>query len=140
MKNDTVLRMKIASAFSVVSHTLLGVFKNEYPVLSGNCFAVEATDGQHYGIVNFNLENWEEVLRRGIELPIQIAIVHKNVAIVHDERIPHEWYSEYWCELCCPDQFLPVTQKLRHDREIRSGFRTDHGHSIQFDPSKSPKL
>ena len=126
---------KILLAKGVSGSTLLGVNTNSFPVQSGNCFSVY-TEGSRYRIVNFSLENWNEMIKKYIKLPIKILTLNEDYAIIHDERIPHKWYDDYWCEICCPHEFLPITQKFRLEREEWSGYREVFDGYVSITPSK----
>lgn len=124
--------------------TLVGVFIKTYPAEHGNCFSVKATDGKEYRIVNFNHENMEEALRRGLKFPIKIKPIGKCVAIIHDSRIPDNWYDKVWCEVCCPGYLLPMPQTMRHERQIERGelIERRYGNYIisTVDFSKAPRF
>lgn len=80
--------------------TLLGI-GGPFPRKGGNCFSVETEEGPTYHIINFRLENFEELIRRGIaHWPIEIEPIDKHHAKVVDERMPIEWYDERHCSIC----------------------------------------
>lgn len=120
--------------------TCVGVITDSYPVPHGNCFSVIGSDGKHYKIVNFAHENIVEAVRRGVEFPIRIKSLSDRIAIVHDERIPDDWYDYGFCEVCCPKDLLPVTQLVRHERQIARGERMEQGDIVCLDFSKRPEL
>lgn len=67
----------------------------------GNCFSVETEEGPAYHLINFRLENFEELIRRGvINWPVKITPVDDDHAEVTDERIPKEWYYNKYCSIC----------------------------------------
>lgn len=87
-------------AIKVCSSTLLGV-GGPRPMKGGNCFSVETEGGQSYHITNFRLENFEELIRRGmISWPVEITPLKPGHAEVTDERIPEEWYDRTICGIC----------------------------------------
>jgi hypothetical protein len=131
--------MKTINAKRISGWTLIGVNVNNYPVPHGNCFTVE-TEGKDYKIVNFSLENMEELNRLGVEFPVKIHLLNDSRAIIHDERIPTSWYDDRWCEVCCPESLLPYPQRLTHDREIMQGVRTEHNGGTAIDFTKRPTL
>lgn len=101
------------------------------------------TARKDFRIVNFNLENLEYLRKNGLELPLKLVPISAHLAIVHDERIPHEFYDERWCEVCCPEELLPSPQQARLKRQEASGERTVHRGdvftSVSYDPSKRPR-
>lgn len=123
----------------VTSVTLVGICIDNYPVSSGNCFSVHTKSGD-YRIVNFSHENLEEIIRRGINFPMTILTISNRVALIHDERIPNNWYDMRYCEVCCPEQLLPIQQQLTHDREEKQGVRKVSSNVLRFDRSKCPDL
>jgi hypothetical protein len=105
--------------------TLVGYF-GPFPRAHGNCFDAVADNGKAYRIVNFGHENLKELLRRGLKYPVKIRVLvdgKRRRAIIHDERIGDAWYSEQWCDGCCPDEFLPIQQRLVHERQEARGER-----------------
>lgn len=128
------------NALKITGHTLLGV-GGEPPHSSGNCFSVEADDKREYRIVNFVYENFHHVLKQGVSWPVKIKVLRDHIAVIHDSRIPDEWYMARFCEVCCADDLLPVPQILAHERQEERGERIDMGHGwIKIDWSKRPKL
>lgn len=119
--------------------TCVGVLTKNFPISSGNCFSVVAENDKSYRIVNFVHENMEELFRRGFKAPFKIAVIGKNTAIVHDERIPDRWYQDRYCEVCCPSELLPVNQRMAHLRHIECGYRTEYETWVTFNPSRKPK-
>jgi hypothetical protein len=109
---------------SIGGHTLLGVNTSKYPVKHGNCFDMVISRDKGVKIVNFYVENLEELIRRNeITLPVKIGMISEHCGVIMDERIPHDWYSDRFCEVCCPDRLLPITQRLRIWRDEESGKR-----------------
>jgi hypothetical protein len=118
--------MKILNATKVGMVTCVGVLTDKYPVEHGNCFDLYA-EGKFYRIVNFCHENLEEAIKRHkLTWPIKISPLKddSDIAIIYDERIPDSWYSYRYCEVCCPEQFLPINQQLTHKRQELRGERT----------------
>lgn len=143
-----------SKAFCFTSHTLVGYdMSAKFPREHGNCFSVmeellpgaaddikSKPDDERWEaiskaqkenllrenrIVNFNHENMEELLERGVvQWPIDILVVVPGVAVIHDARIPASWYDKYFCPTCCPTSHLPVTQHLNSMRDIESGRTT----------------
>jgi hypothetical protein len=124
---------KRIDAVEIGEQTLVGSF-GDFPRKHGNCFGLITEEGKNYRIVNFIVENLEEALERGLEWPIKIIPITERTAIIHDERIPHDWYMDRWCEVCCPHDLLPIPQKLRQDREIKYGTREEYVTEINGKP------
>lgn len=128
-------------ALQITSHTLVGVYTaGGFPVAHGNCFNVLCSDGKERAIVNVALENLEEAIKRGVTWPIKIKRLSDRHAVIHDERIPDNWYGSGFCEICCPKELLPVDQLLAHERQIARGEREEHLGCVCIDWSKRPKL
>lgn len=127
-------------AIGVTSNTLLGVSSKEYPLEWGNCFSVKTSDDGNYKIVNFIVENLEEVIRRGVNWPITIKVLSDNIAVINDIRIPHNWYRDRWCTTCCPKDLLPIPQQLEYERNILSGVYVKNGPLLYIDHSKAPTI
>jgi hypothetical protein len=121
----------------VLSHTLVGGINKTFPVKTGNCFSVEASDGKKYDIVNFYYENYQEVNRLGLKNQIKIRSLSERAAIILDERIPDRWYNNYYCEVCCPESLLPHPQRMRHQRQEARGERVVGKGFIKIDLTKA---
>lgn len=116
----------VIEATRVAETTLVGTLSNSFPLPSGNCFGVEASDGKGYRILNFVYENLQELLKRGmISFPIKILVLAEHNAVLHDDRIPDDWYLRDFCESCTPCCLLPLHQRLRQLRAIARGTRTE---------------
>lgn len=131
--------MKIKEATEIGFVTCLGVMSSEYPILYGNCFSMIA-DHKEYKIVNFIYENIEEAIKRGVSYPIKIGLLSDRLAVIHDERIPDDWYNDHFCEICCSTEFLPIQQILAHQRQEKRGERILIGRLVGYDHNKQPKL
>ncbi len=121
--NDILLATEIGE------QTCLGVLsiRDGKPQSSGNCFSLEGKNKNgrwSLRIVNFYVENLRYVLTHGITWPIKVMRLSERVAIVHDERIPEEWYNQRYCETCCPEDFLPCSQVMARRRQEARGERT----------------
>ena len=112
-----------ANAVEVTESTLLG---------GNNCFSVVTDQGKHYRIVNFYLDSGfiqhpgskkglETLLKEGLTWPIKIAVLSERIACINDPRIPDSEYRDEFCEVCCPQELLPMPQRLRKARRIASG-------------------
>lgn len=112
-------------AVKIGGQTLVAINKTkEPPYERGNCFDVKGSDGEYYRIVNFNIENLETLIdNKIVNLPVKISKIAKHKAVIDDERIPYQWYSNDFCEICCPTDLLPITQRLRIKRDETAGKR-----------------
>jgi hypothetical protein len=123
--------LSLFNAKHVTNYTLVGV-SDERPTERGNCFSVKDHDGSEWRILNFNYENLEALETLGLEWPVQCKSVSEHLAIIQDPRIGERWYSKRYCEVCCPESLLPVTQQQRHEREEMRGQRQTLGNCIQI--------
>ena len=112
---------KVLKATHITHHTLVGVLGNTFPRKGGNCFGVALEDGRDVQIVNFILENLQELLKRGLKWPIKVELLTEHEGIVIDERIPDNWYNDAYCSVCTPFEFLNHCQKKKHERAIARG-------------------
>ena len=142
-----MIDMEILQATGIGSHTLVGFDDSKgYPLTQGNCFSVCTVEDRLCRIVNFSHENFIEAVARGVKLPISIGIIGKNngtgegYAIVHDKRISVDWYQQRWCEICCPEDLLPLPQRLAHALEIEQGVRIQGDGFIKINYAKKPTL
>ena len=122
--------------------TLVGFGGGKPPFESGNCFSLIAENGHGYRIANFNYENMKYLLSHGVPFPIEIHVLSEDrkIAVIHDARIPNSWYSNKFCEICCSEAFLPITQLLQRGRERLQGVRQDMGKFVRITPGLSPKI
>jgi len=120
--------------------TLVGYMSNNFPMRSGNCFTVVNKEGKDYKIANFGHEDLEEAMRRGITFPIPILILAEGVAVIHDPRIPDDWYWEGFCGICTPNDLLSTTSKLAHQRGIECGAIKEEGSWIHYNHENTPTL
>jgi hypothetical protein len=44
-------------------------------------------------------------------MPVQVHLLSERIGIIHDPRIPDEWYDKRYCEVCCPESLLPFPQQ-----------------------------
>jgi hypothetical protein len=101
---------------SVAGSTMLG---------SNNCFSLRGTQGLVYRVLNFKLENLDRAMHAaGIDFPIKLGVYGRGtLALVMDPRLDQRFYEEHLCEVCCPREMLPLTQRLRVQLEIERGKR-----------------
>lgn len=139
------MEKQLINATGIDETTCIGVMKTQYPLEYGNCFAVCTENGGSYGIVNFILENLEEAIKRGVTWPIRLLKLDDRHAIIHDSRIPYNWYKKDWCETCCSKELLPEHQQLEKQRQEERGeiiyTKTKDGFVMTtIDRSKAPDL
>lgn len=108
-------------ALGITRSTCVGMPDRNEPENHGNCFGVKADNGASYNIANFNLENLEALLRKGLTWPIEIKALGDRNALIHDPRIGERWYQNEYCEICTPRKLLPAPQLDRREREILRG-------------------
>ena len=122
--------MKTINATKLMSQTLVGS-SGDFPRDNGNCFSIEDDNKREYNIVNFYLENLEELIRlKKIDWPIKCLEISKRQAVINDGRIPDEWYRNKFCEVCTPLALLPLPQRLQHLRDIDRGNRVEHANGM----------
>lgn len=122
------------NAVSITSQTLVGV-SGTPPFKRGNCFSVLAEGGEkEYRVVNFCLENLEALMWKGLSWPIKILPISEQITIIHDKRIGDQWYMDRFCEVCCPEELLPLLQQAKLNRMDLRGERTKHKGWVSFHP------
>jgi len=136
-----MIKFDTVKAVSIGSQTLVGYMKSDgRPLDHGNCFSVTSETGEHYKILNFNVENLNYLISIGISMPVDIHVMSDRHAVIHDARIPHEWYSKTFCTTCCPESMLPIAQRLANAREVLQGVRTYHEAYVSIAPGMRPVL
>jgi len=114
--------MKDLKALRWTSTTLVGVLSKKFPLSSGNCFSVRGDDDKEYRIVNFCLENLEYLEKKGINFPFGIRAIGDRTAVMHDARIPHDFYQTRFCEVCCPRELLHFLSNWSGTAISKAGF------------------
>lgn len=115
----TLDKFKFKNATSITSTTLVGTMGKKFPLANGNCFSVECDDKTEYRIVNFVLENLEQLIKiKQLQWPVLILPISERQAVIVDERIPEDWFSNDYCEVCCPFNLLPHNQQMRYVRKL----------------------
>jgi len=133
--------MDTEKAVAITSQTLVGIGgERGFPFQHGNCFSVRTEEDKIYKIVNFCAENLEELVHRGLEFPFQILPLSEHVALIHDSRIPDNWYQHRYCEVCCPEELLPHPQQMAHKRQEERGERVVGDGWISIYPDKVPVI
>jgi hypothetical protein len=115
-------------ALHVTFQTLLGVSKRSEPEARGNCFSV-AVEGNTFDglrVCNFNLENLEALIEKGLTWPIDIEPLGERNALIMDGRIGERWYDDRYCEICTPQTLLPSNQLAKRRRDVLRGQRVEH--------------
>lgn len=92
--------------------TLIGSF-GEFPRKTGNCFSLMDEKGEYHRVVNFNYENLKEWMHRTGQTDVDVECIPKSdhIWMIADERIPKNWYSNRFCEVCTPYRLLPYEQR-----------------------------
>jgi hypothetical protein len=108
-------------ALQIAGSTCVGHPKRQQPEPFGNCFTVKADDGKYYRIANFNLENLEALIEKGLTWPIALKPLGERNALIHDPRIGERWFDRAYCEICTPHAFLPAPQIDRRERDALRG-------------------
>lgn len=107
--------------------TMIGICDKNYPIKGGNCFSMDTKEGREYRILNFGVENLNELIRRGLELPVRLHVLRegesRGIAVLNDERIDNQWYNQDLCTVCTPYDILNLTQRLKIWRDEESGYR-----------------
>lgn len=119
--------------------TLVGAHSDTYPYKRGNCFSVMATDGKEYKIVNFVAENFKALHKFGCASPIKIKVLAGKTAVIHDDRIPANWYRKDFCEVCTPASLLPMPQQLAHERLVSCGAEKQLERCTQYIMTLAPQ-
>jgi hypothetical protein len=115
------------NAIQIAGSTCVGVSSHDRPQPWGNCFSVKADDGKYYQIANFNLENLEALIEKGLAWPIALKSLGERHALIHDSRIGERWYDKEYCEICTPQRFWPAPQVDKREREVLRGAIQDCG-------------
>lgn len=113
------------NALEITESTCVG-HGGERPQERGNCFSVRADDGKHYRIANFNLENLEALVEKGLKWPIPLKPLSERTALIHDPRIGERWYQNRYCEICTPRKFWPPQQLDARERQVARGEIIEH--------------
>ncbi len=131
--------MKTLNASRITMHTLVGYSGNKFPMggKGGNCFSVE-TDGGELRIVNFGMENLEHLISLGLKWPIRVEDIGSGRGVINDGRIGDRWYSDRFCEACCPKDLIPLPQRLVQLRQIQRGDRKEEGEWITCNMAHKP--
>jgi hypothetical protein len=85
-------------------------------------------EGERYErrISNFNLENLEALIEKGLTWPIEIEPLGERNALIMDKRIGERWYDNRYCEICTPEAHLPSNQLAVRRREVLRGRQVEH--------------
>ncbi len=120
------------------------------PHAHGNCFSMKTDDGKNFKIVNFVHENFEHLVKCGLELPVALTPISERHAVVDDPRIPLEFYQSEYCSVCCPSDLWPEPQQFERLRKILRGemvVKPPRGDGSRFDcgyvsihPDKRPTI
>ena len=123
---------KFLDAIEMGGQTCVGVIKEKFPFSSGNCFSL-GTGKKGYKVLNFNAENFEELLKRKkLAWPVKIIDVGDGCCFIHDDRIPGNWYQGHICRVCAPYRFQSVPEQLKRWRDLASGRRVEKNGMISL--------
>lgn len=116
----------LINAIKLTKKTLIASSGGKYPLSMGNCFSLLSEDGNEYRVVNFILENLNYLIEHNkVNFPILILPLSKNIAVVCDKRIPDKFYLSKFCEVCTPEELLPLSQRLKQLLDIQKGVRNE---------------
>jgi hypothetical protein len=135
----------------VLESTCVGFIGETFPMSRGNCFSlmVKSKHGEEScRVLNFCIENLEELVKRKIiKLPVKVLVIprpngnSRGICVIHDTRIPHEWYYEDFCPTCSPIELLTPAQRLMKWRKIDSGVLVcQNGFETEGIQTKTEKL
>jgi hypothetical protein len=96
--------------------TLVGYNTSKFPIKGGNCFSLIDLDGNSHRVVNFGFENLEEWIRLTEQTDITVQCIPKSNRLweICDERIPKDWYNDWYCTVCTPIRMLPYEQRKKY--------------------------
>jgi hypothetical protein len=116
-----------AEAVKLGGCTYVGHLEKEFPRKHGNCFGLVTAAGKNYKVLNFNHENFEELLRRKtIEWPVRMRVdSERKLAFLNDPRIPDDWYCASTCNTCSPADLIDTATRLEQLRRIARGEREE---------------
>lgn len=122
MKDETLL-----NGIEVGGSTLVGYLAREFPISGngGNCFTMILENGLSLQILNFGLENLEELVRRGLTWPVKVIRISGDYGVVCDGRIGDRWYNQEPCSVCTPADLIPIPQRLKQLRRCERGVRKE---------------
>lgn len=86
------------------------------PAKWGNCFDLIDESGKYHRVVNFNVENFNAIVKKLNLEEINVEFIPKSSHLweIKDDRIPQEWYSEAYCTVCTPMRMLPFEQRKEY--------------------------
>jgi hypothetical protein len=117
-------KLAVADATCVGVVSLVGVHGDKFPLHHGNYFSLcAANHPNNYGfeIANFWYEDFKHLLDTGVlTFPVKIKILDNNWALLYDERIPPDFYSE--TSYRAPEQYWSMNQHIARQLKIDNGF------------------
>jgi hypothetical protein len=123
------LETKEAVACGEVS--CVGFLNQTFPSAWGNYFSLVDSEDNYYKIINFHHENFDELFRTGvIEYPVNMKVLEKGFAMLHDIRIPNEWYMTKTMTTTVPVKYYTIHQKAEYERGIERGNIVDKRNGI----------
>jgi hypothetical protein len=106
-----------AKSFGFVS--LVRVRGDKFPLNRGNYFSL-VVNGKNYEICNFWYEDLEHLVKTGVvPFPIKIKILDERWAMVYDERVPADFYSE--TSYRAPQKYWSLKQLMERQQKLDSG-------------------
>lgn len=118
MFDITKLENKIATSIGEVS--CVGIISKKFPLNHGNYFSIYIGKKQ-YEVANFWFENLEHLIKTNVvSFPINVKILNNRWVLIHDSRIPHNYYSES-ISYRAPLEFWSIPDLLKRQREIEDG-------------------
>jgi hypothetical protein len=94
--------------------------EKDFPLNHGNYFSLDAEDGKGYEIANFWYEDFDYLIRNKIiEFPVNIKVLEKKWAIISDNRVPFEFYSE--TSYRAPEKYWSLKDRLIRHQKIDTG-------------------
>jgi hypothetical protein len=115
-----ITKLETSYATSVGYVSCVGCMGNKYPKNYGNYFSLVTSKGKQYEIANFWYENLEYLLENNVvSYPLEIKVLDKKWAIIHDTRIPDNFYSE--TSYRAPTKYWSIKQLAQRRRKIETG-------------------
>lgn len=118
--------------------TCRGFFNKKFPFEQGNCFDIKINEDDYRRVLNFNVENFDELKRIGLS-DVNVMLLSDRHCVIHDHRIADAWYSSF-CSICTPLIFTPTDRQLRGDRQTKLGSLKNHGQVTSFNPNIRPEF
>lgn len=103
-----------------VGYVSLVAYWGDFPRPRGNYFSLNTADGKTYEIANMWYENLEHLIDEGIiTFPIKIKLLTDSWAIVYDDRVQRNFYTD--TSYRAPKQFWSLTKQANRQLDIDTG-------------------